>query len=209
MKNIIITIEREYGSGGKYIGEEVAKRLDYKFYDKELLNEIYENNDCNYALLEEFDEKTKSSLLKSLGLVSIENDSMFTEEKYHGLVKETIKKLAESSSCVFIGRDTNQILKNEKNAIHFFIYAKDEEFKIRRKMERENLSYEQVKEKMHEVDRMRKKFYESLNKGHTWGIKEDYDFCIDSSVLGIDKTIELILEIIQKFQNNEECKDER
>ena len=203
MKNIIITIEREYGSGGKYIGVEVAKRLDYKFYDKELLNEIYENNDCNYALLEEFDEKTKSSLLKSLGLVSIENDSMFTEEKYHGLVKETIKKLAESSSCVFIGRDTNQILKNEKNAIHFFIYAKDEEFKIRRKMERENLSYEQAKEKMHEVDRMRKKFYESLNKGHTWGIKEDYDFCIDSSVLGVEETINLIVEIVKKFQEKE------
>ncbi len=203
MKNIVITIEREYGSGGKYIGVEVAKRLDYKFYDKELLNEIYENNDCNYALLEEFDEKTKSSLLKSLGLVSIENDSMFTEEKYHGLVKETIKKLAESSSCVFIGRDTNQILKNEKNAIHFFIYAKDEEFKIRRKMERENLSYEQVKEKMHEVDRMRKKFYESLNKGHTWGIKEDYDFCIDSSVLGVEETINLIVEIVKKFQEKE------
>lgn len=203
MKNIIITIEREYGSGGKYIGVEVAKRLDYKFYDKELLNEIYENNDCNYALLEEFDEKTKSSLLKSLGLVCIENDSMFTEEKYHGLVKETIKKLAESSSCVFIGRDTNQILKNEKNAIHFFIYAKDEEFKIRRKMECENLSYEQVKEKMHEVDRMRKKFYESLNKGHTWGIKEDYDFCIDSSVLGVEETINLIVEIVKKFQEKE------
>ena len=203
MKNIVITIEREYGSGGKYIGVEVAKRLDYKFYDKELLNEIYENNDCNYALLEEFDEKTKSSLLKSLGLVSIENDSMFTEEKYHGLVKETIKKLAESSSCVFIGRDTNQILKNEKNAIHFFIYAKDEEFKIRRKMERENLSYEQAKEKMHEVDRMRKKFYESLNKGHTWGIKEDYDFCIDSSILGVEETINLIVEIVKKFQEKE------
>ena len=203
MKNIVITIEREYGSGGKYIGEEVAKKLGYKFYDKELLNEIYENNDCNYALLEEFDEKTKSSLLKSLGLVRIENDSMFTEEKYHSLVKEMIKKLAESSSCVFIGRDTNQILKNEKNAIHFFIYAKDEEFKIRRKMERENLSYEQAKEKMHEVDRMRKKFYESLNKGHTWGIKEDYDFCIDSSVLGVEETINLIVEIVKKFQEKE------
>ena len=203
MKNIVITIEREYGSGGKYIGEEVAKRLGYKFYDKELLNEIYENNDCNYALLEEFDEKTKSSLLKSLGLVRIENDSMFTEEKYHSLVKETIKKLAQSSSCVFIGRDTNQILKNEKNVIHFFIYAKDEEFKIRRKMERENLSYEQAKEKMHEVDRSRKKFYESLNKGHTWGIKEDYDFCIDSSILGVEETINLIIEIAKKFQEKE------
>ena len=203
MKNIVITIEREYGSGGKYIGEEVAKRLGYKFYDKELLNEIYENNDCNYALLEEFDEKTKSSLLKSLGLVRIENDSMFTEEKYHSLVKETIKKLAQYSSCVFIGRDTNQILKNEKNVIHFFIYAKDEEFKIRRKMERENLSYEQAKEKMHEVDRSRKKFYESLNKGHTWGIKEDYDFCIDSSILGVEETINLIVEIAKKFQEKE------
>lgn len=59
MKNLIITIGREYGSGGKYIGEEVAKRLGYKFYDKELLQKIYENHDCNYALLEAYDEKHK------------------------------------------------------------------------------------------------------------------------------------------------------
>ena len=70
-------------------------------------------------------------------------------------------------------------------------------------MERENLSYEQAKEKMHEVDRMRKKFYESLNKGHTWGIKEDYDFCIYSSVLGVEETINLIVEIVKKFQEKE------
>ncbi len=203
MKNIVITIGREFGSGGKYIGEEVAKRLGIKFYDKELLNEIYEKNDCNYALLEEFDEKTKSSLLKSLGIVRLENDTMFTEEKYRVLVKETIKKLAETSSCVFIGRDANQILKENKNAIHFFIYAKDEEFKITRKMQRENLSYEKAKEKMLEVDKMRKKYYESLNKGHVWGVKEDYDFCIDSSVLGIEETINLIVEIVKKFQENE------
>ena len=204
MKNLIITIGREYGSGGKYIGEEVAKRLGYKFYDKELLQKIYENHDCNYALLEAYDEKTQNTLSKFFQpMYTNDLKETFTEEKYRSIVKETIQKLAEQESCVFIGRDTNQILKDYPNALHFFIYAKDEEFKIRRKMERENLSYEQAKEKMYEVDRSRKKFYESLNKGHTWGIKEDYDFCIDSSILGVEETINLIIEIAKKFQEKE------
>lgn len=65
MKNIVITIGREYGSGGKYIGEEVAKRLNIAFYDKELLHKIYEENGCNYSLLEAYDEQTKKFFFKS------------------------------------------------------------------------------------------------------------------------------------------------
>ena len=205
MKNLIITIGREYGSGGKYIGEEVAKRLGYKFYDKELLQKIYENHDCNYALLEAYDEKTQNTLSKFFQpMYTNDLKETFTEEKYRSIVKETIQKLAEQKSCVFIGRDTNQILKDYPNALHFFIYAKDEEFKIERKMQVENLTHEEAKQRMKHVDKMREKFYISLNKGHRWGDKDDYDFCLDSSVLGIEKTIDVIVHIIKSFEEKEQ-----
>lgn len=203
MKNIVITIGREYGSGGKYIGEEVAKRLNIAFYDKELLHKIYEENGCNYSLLEAYDEQTKNSFLKALGFIYTDNpESAFTEEKYYELVRETIQKIASFESCVLLGRNTNQILKDQKNVLHFFIYAKDEEFKIQRKMKIENLSYDEAKEKMYKVDKMRKKYYETFNKSH-WGDKYDYDFCIDSSKLGIEKTIDLIADIVKRFMEGQ------
>lgn len=201
MDNIVITIGREYGSGGKYIGEEVAKRLGIAFYDKELLQKVYEESGINYATLEEFDEKTKSTFANLFKLSN--NDLLFTEENCRLIMKKAIKKIAESESCVFIGRDTNQILKEQKNALHFFIYANDEEFKIARKMKIENLSYEEAKSKMIKVDNERKKFYETINKNTKWGNMKDYDYCLDSSKLGVEKTIALILDIVKSFKEKE------
>ena len=203
MENIVITIGREYGSGGKYIGEQIAKRLNIHFYDKELLVKACEENDINYFALEEFDEETKSSFANLLKLSSTDSDLLFTEEKCRIVMKDAITSIAQNESCVFIGRNTNEILKDQKNALHFFIYAKDEKFKINRKMKMENISYEKAEERMHKIDRSRKKFYETVNKNHEWGDMKDYDFCIDSSVLGIDGTIELILDIINKFEGKE------
>lgn len=147
--------------------------------------------------------RQKNSFLKALGFIYTDNpESAFTEEKYYELVRETIQKIASFESCVLLGRNTNQILKDQKNVLHFFIYAKDEEFKIQRKMKIENLSYDEAKEKMYKVDKMRKKYYETFNKSH-WGDKYDYDFCIDSSKLGIEKTIDLIVDIVKRFMEGQ------
>ena len=110
--------------------------------------------------------------------------------------------MADKGSCIIIGRNANNILKNRKNVINIFIYSNDTEFKIKRKMEIENLSYDEAKNKMNNIDKKRKKFYEYMNKGHIWGDKKHYDYLIDSSILGIEKTAEYIAKLYTDLLND-------
>lgn len=200
MKNIIITIGREYGSGGKYIGSEVARKLNIPFYDKELINKAHEKNGCNYSKLEEYDEVNKNTILNTINTYNFNNYyDIFNNEIYQSLMDKTIKDISENTSCVILGRNSNNILKNKNNVINIFIYSNDLEFKIKRKMKNENITYDAALKRLKYIDKQRKRYYESLNKGHVWGSRDEYDYLIDSSRLGIDKTIELIIDIYNKF----------
>ena len=204
MNNIVITIGREYGSGGKYIGEQVAKKLKINCYDKEIINKTYEKNNCNYSKLEEYDEVKKSSIRKALDLLSITSDEMiYDNDMYQLLINKTIEEIVDSESCVIIGRNSNKVLKNRPNAINIFIYSNDLEFKIKRKMEIENLSYDEAFKKLKKVDKNRKQYYEYLNKNCIWGNRREYDFCLDSSVLGVEKTADLIVDIYNKLSKKD------
>lgn len=199
MENVVITIGREYGSGGRYIGKEVAKRLNINFYDKELLQKTYEKNQCNYTKLEQYDETKRNSILKAMDLLNSNNyEAAFEDDRCQILISKTILDLAQNESCVILGRNANNLLKDKKNVINIFIYSNDLDFKIKRKMETEKLSYQETFNKLKQVDKKRKKYYEYVNKNHIWGDKKDYDFCLDSSVLGIDGTIDLIVDIYKK-----------
>ncbi len=201
MNNIVITIGREYGSGGRYIGELVAKELNIPFYDKELLKEAYQRNGCKYSNLEEYDEKKKSDLMKMFSLIDMNNyDDTFTFEQYQHLINETIKDIANNKSCVILGRNSNNILKDRTNAINIFIYSNDLEFKLERKMKLENLSRSDALKKLNTVDKQRKKYYEAVNKNATWASKSEYDYLIDSSILGIEKTKDLIVDLYKKLE---------
>lgn len=200
MKNIVITIGREYGSGGKYIGEKLAKKLDIPFYDKELITKTYEKSGCNYSKLEQYDETKKSSFLQMLDLFQANPYAeAFSSEVYQTLMNRTIHELAESGSCVILGRNANRILKDCTHALHIFIYCKDMDFKVKRKMELLHLSYEESLKRIKQMDKKRKAYYESVNKNSAWGSRNDYDFCIDSSVLGVDGTVDLIAHICHQL----------
>ena len=125
-------------------------------------------------------------------------DAAFEDDKYQILISKTILDLAQNESCVILGRNSNNLLKNKDNVINIFIYSNDLDFKVKRKMDIENLSYEEALTKLKQVDKQRKKYYEYVNKNHIWGDKKDYDFCIDSQVLGIDGTVDLIVDIYKK-----------
>lgn len=196
MKNIIITIGREYGSGGRYIGEMVAKKLNIPFYDKEIINKTHEKSGYNYSKLNEYDEVSKNNILKKSSFLSINNyEDVFEDDVYQTLINKTINDLADTSSCVILGRNSNNILKNRKNVINIFIYSNDLDFKIKRKMDLEDKSYNDILKELKYIDKQRKKYYESINKNATWGDKKDYDYCLDSSILGVDKTADLIVDI--------------
>lgn len=202
MENIVITIGREYGSGGKYIGQKVADKLNIPFYDKEIINKTYEKSGCNYSKLQEFDEVKRNGIIKILNLINtLDNDVAFDDDSYQSLISNTILSLAETGSCVILGRNSNKILKNRKNTINIFIYSNDIEFKIKRKMEIENISYKEASSKLVRIDKMRKKYYESQGSDNMWGCVRDYDYLIDSSILGTDGTVDLIVDIYNKYKN--------
>ncbi len=201
MKNAVITIGREYGSGGKYIGEQVAEKLNIPFYDKEIIAKTYDRYGVNYSKLDAYDEKMKSSILKSLELFGTNNyEDVFDDTTIHGLISNTIKDYADSGSCVILGRNSNNILKERDNVINIFIYSNNLEFKIQRKMGLEEISHEEAFRKLKRIDKQRKDFYQSLNDSK-WGYRMDYDYLIDSEVLGIDGTIDLIVDIYTKYRN--------
>ena len=106
MENVVITIGREYGSGGRYIGKEVAKKLNINFYDKELLQKTYERNNCNYTKLEQYDETKRNAILKAMDLLNSNNsDAAFEDDNCQILISKTIIDLAQNESCVILGRN--------------------------------------------------------------------------------------------------------
>lgn len=175
MKKVIITIEREYGLGGKYIGERVAEELGIKCYDKELLQEAYKKTVYSYSKMQQYDEQKI----------------------------DTIKDIINKESCVIIGENANNILKDNPNTINIFIYSNNEDFKIKRKMQMEKFSYEETAKRLKYIDKQRKTYYEYINKNHIWGNKNEYDYCIDSYTLGIEGTVDLIVNIYKEFMNIE------
>lgn len=201
MKNVILTIGRECGSGGKYIGQRVAKKLNIPFYDKELINKAHESSKYNYSKINEHDEIKRNSSLRPVDYIQTgDYNEIFSDDIYQSLINKTILEIS-SSSCVILGRNSNNILKGKPNVINIFIYSNNMDFKITRKMNIEKISYEETRKKLKTIDNQRKKYYESLNKNKTWGSIREYDYCIDSSILGIDKTIDLIVDIYNSYKN--------
>lgn len=203
MNNLVITIGREFGSGGKYIGEKLAEELGFKFYDKSLLERVSKESQIDLSLLEASDEKEKNRFWYSLAVSSLSSSDSVNSlmdlpntERYFIEETKVIEEIAENENCVIIGRCSNRILKNHANAIHIFVYATDLEFKVNRKMKYGNLTEKEAMKLIHKMDKQRATYYEYYTDGK-WGNKEDFDLCIDTSIIGVDATVELIKKYIE------------
>ena len=197
----IITIGREFGSGGHEIGERLSKRLNYALYDREIIDEAAKKSGINIKELQRYDEKAMNSLLYSLVLGNyykgLENSpleqpvAIRIEQAYFS----TITNLAEKEPCIIVGRCADYILKDHKNRISFFITA-DEKKKIARIKEKYGVTETEAIKMISKNDRNRSNYYKSIT-GKTWGMAENYDFCICSSYYGIDSTVEIITGLLQ------------
>lgn len=200
---MVITIGREFGSGGKYIGEKLAEELEIKLYDKEILNKVSDEIGVDLEVLESIDEKQEQSFwyTYAMGLYSSQesiesinevpsNEKLFIEQA------KIIEELAEKEDCIIIGRCSNIILKNKPNVLNIFVYASDMNFKINRKMKYGNFKdiYE-VEEMIETTDNERAKYY-NYYTNKVWGNREDFDLLIDTSKIGVDNTIKLIKDYI-------------
>ena len=204
----VITIGREFGSGGKYIGQELAKRFNIKCYDNELISKVSKDFNIDLELLKSVDEKQKSSFWYGFAtnyVFSKQQGQVLPISREDGLFLKqcsTIENLYENENCVIIGRCADYILKNKANIIKIFIYSSDLQFKINRKIKFENYTEEQAREQIKKIDKERAEYYNHFTS-RTWGDRSNYDLCIDTSVLGIEKSIDLIEVYIRKCLEKE------
>lgn len=205
-ENFVISIGREFGSGGKYIGQELAKRLNIKCYDNELLAKVSENYNIDMAMLEKVDEKQKSSFWYSFATnyvfskdskvspISAEDNLFLKQAK----VIEDIYNSGESS--IMIGRCSDYILKDKKNIIKIFIYSSDMEFKVNRKVKFENLNASTAEKKIKQVDKQRAEYYKRFTT-QNWGDRKNYDLCVDTAKIGVSQAIDLLEDYVDKRIN--------
>ena len=193
-EHVVITISREYGSGGRYVGRLVAEKLGLKLYDKEFIQRLSEKTGLSSEYIEK--EEQKRTALDNLDTpyAGVSNtDSLFIEES------NLIKELAQKESCVIVGRCADFILKDTKNVFNVFIYSSMEN-KIKRATEFYGLSNKEAEKEIKRINKLRSNHYKYYT-GNNWGEASNYDLCINSDTFGVEKTADLISDIILKEYN--------
>lgn len=189
----IITISREFGSGGHSIGEAVAKKLGYRFFDRELVNQVAERSGFSPEFIEESGEyaSAKNSLLFAIATANqyTMNGISMLDKLYIEQTK-IIEEIAQEGSCVIVGRCADYILREYRDCLHVFIHA-DMKSRAKRIVERFGEQERSAEKRLNEKDQRRKVYYKNYT-GRTWGQAQNYDLCLNSGVLGSERCVELI-----------------
>ena len=187
-KKVVITISREYGSGGRYIGKLVADKLGIKLYDKEFINKLSKETGLSEDYIESNEQKRES--IDGLYYNGMSNaDELFVKEA------ELIKKVANKESCVIIGRCADFVLKDKKNVIKVFVYNNMEN-KIKRAEKFYNIDKKKAEKEINKINKLRANHYKHYTD-REWQNHENYDICINSDALGVEKSADLICEIVE------------
>lgn len=206
-KKLVITIGRQFGSGGHEIGNLLAERLDLPLYDNNLVRMVAEKLGIGEATAQTVDETTLNSFLTGYVLAPLDYSSSFQavectqplNEQVYELQCEIIRKLADRGSCVMVGRCADYVLKDQEECLNVFIYA-DKEDRVKRIAERYDLSERKAAEKIKRIDRERKCYYE-FHTGLDWGSIESHQMLLNVSRLGVDGTVDVLEAICRKKMN--------
>lgn len=197
MENVVITIARQYGSGGKTVAAMLAKDMGIHCYSREILRMASEDSGINERLFGMSDEKVRRAgffkLLKHPyegELISPESSEFISDDNLFNYQAKVIKELAQKESCVIIGRCANYILKDFPRVLSIFIHA-DQDFCLQRAMERHSMTEREMKKYIEKTDRYRGEFYR-YHTGHEWTDARNYDLCLNSGKLGFEKCVEEI-----------------
>ena len=204
-EKIIVTIARQYGSGGREIGEKVAQKLGIKLYDKELITEAANRGSLDTSVSKLADESAANSLLYTLAMGSNVLGTtinfgykMPLNDKLFILQSEIIKEYAKEESCVIIGRCADYVLRDESKILRIFIYG-DIDHRVERISKRHpELKSSQVVDVINKTDKRRSTYY-NFYTGNKWGKYDNYDIAVNSSSLGIDGALDLICACVKKL----------
>ncbi len=193
MTDKIITISREFGSGGKYIGELVAEKLGIPCYDKSLIDKVADKTGLVKDFVEKLSEYSPGKSIFSYSFVGRNPGGESLEDYIIRIQSKIIKDLAGEGPCVIVGRSADYILRDFKNVVDVFIYG-DREEKIKRIKDLKNVSLETAKKMLKETDKKRSINYKYYT-GREWGNRENYALMLNSTKLGIENCADIICEM--------------
>lgn len=194
----IITIGRELGSGGREIGQKLAKKLGWKFIDREFIKDAVVKSGLSGDFVENNDQQMTSSekLLRYISMDNIFNDENLSDnDRLFIAQSKIIKEAAEKGSCVIVGRCADVVLSNYNNCFNIFISA-DKEFAKKRVSEEFKLTEDEAEEYINKINHLRSNHY-NYYTGRTWGERSRYDMYIESSKTGIDKAVEAVYNAVK------------
>ncbi len=195
MSKRIITISREFGSGGRFIGEELAKRLGYKYYDKELILKVAEKTGFTEEYVRRQGEYAASKSIFAYAFVGRTADGRSAEDYVFETQQKIIQDIADHETAVIIGRCADYILRDRDDVLNVFIYG-DMPEKIARVREVYDRTEDEAIAMIKEMDKKRAINYQYCTD-QKWGKRTNYDLCINTSALGYEKTIELLETLVR------------
>ena len=194
MTKRIITISREFGSGGRFIGEEVAKKLGIAYYDKNIINEIAEKSGLSSEYIQENAELSPKKGLFSYAFAGRDITGKSVEDMVYEAQRKVILELADKEPCVIIGRNADYILKDRDDVLNVFIHG-DAPEKIQRITRLYNVEEQKAVKMMEDTDKRRMANY-NFYTNQKWGKADNYTLCLNSSQLGYDRCEKIIMECI-------------
>lgn len=204
--NTVITIGRQFGSAGREIGEKVAAHFGIRCFDKELLTRAAKESGFCEEMIENHDERPTNSFLYNLVMDTYSfgyNASSFVDmpisHKVFLAQFDTIKQIASEGPCVIVGRCADYALADNENCLHLFIHG-NMDAKIKRIMEKYDVTDTKAKDMIIKKDKQRQSYY-NYYSSKKWGRADSYDLSINSSILGVDGTVKLIIQYIEDFEN--------
>lgn len=200
----IITIGRQFGSGGHEIGNRLANHLDIPLYDNNLIRMVAEKLDIREETARAVDETTLNSFLQGYVIDPIEKSSHLNGSEYvpplneqvFELQSDIIRKLAERGPCVIVGRCADFVLKDDFDCVNAFIYA-DLPDRVKRIAKKYDISERKAIDQIKRIDRERKHYYES-HTGHDWGSVEAHQIILNVSQLGMEKTVDILEKMYER-----------
>ena len=198
MAKNVITISREFGSGGRTIGKLAAEKLGYKFYDSEIIDRVAEESGLSKDIVEKYDEYAthKNSFLYSIAVNSTNGDghygTSFANQVQIAQVK-VIKAIANEGNCVIIGRGADYILRDREDCLNVFIYA-DMKFKSERVLAVYGKTERKIEDRIKDKDTKRRVFYRSFTM-REWGVYSNYHLMLNSGTIGLDRCRDIICDV--------------
>lgn len=193
-KQIIISISREYGSGGHEIGRKLAEKLEFEFFDRNLLDELSNIKGVDTNLLKKYDEKPRNPFFSRTVRGYTNSPEQNIAEMQFSLLKQ---KAADEDSFVILGRCSDEIFMGISDVLKIFIRG-DLDTKVKRVMEKRGMNASEAVKTIERHDKKRKAYHDYFCHSK-WGELSNYDLCVDSGKLGIDGTVDMLVDFVKNY----------